>query len=65
MENTVQYSFERYEKKYMLTVPQQQFLLKEMAPHMVRDRYGEYTICNIYYDTPDWRLIRTSLEKPV
>ena len=31
---------------------------------MVRDRYGEYTICNIYYDTPDWRLIRTCLEKP-
>ncbi len=65
MATQIQACFERYEKKYMLTVPQQQFLLKEMAPHMVRDRYGEYTICNIYYDTPDWRLIRTCLEKPV
>ena len=65
MATQIQACFERYEKKYMLTVPQQQFLLKEMAPHMVRDRYGAYTICNIYYDTPDWRLIRTCLEKPV
>ena len=65
MATQIQACFERYEKKYMLTTAQQQFLLKEMAPHMVRDRYGAYTICNIYYDTPDWRLIRTSLEKPV
>ena len=65
MANQIQTYFQRYEKKYMLTVPQQQFLLKEMAPCMERDRYGAYTICNIYYDTPDWRLIRASLEKPV
>lgn len=37
MATQIQACFERYEKKYMLTVPQQQFLLKEMAPHMVRD----------------------------
>ena len=65
MANQIQTSFQRYEKKYMLTVPQQQFLLKEMQPYMERDHYGAYTICNIYYDTPDWRLIRASLEKPV
>lgn len=65
MANEIQTCFERYEKKYMLTAAQQQFLLHEMGPRMERDRYGQYTICNIYYDTPDWRLIRTSLEKPV
>ena len=32
---------------------------------MKKDEYGEYTICNIYYDTDDFRLIRASLEKPV
>ena len=32
---------------------------------MKKDAYGAYTICNIYYDTGDWRLIRKSLEKPV
>lgn len=30
-----------------------------------KDAYGAYTICNIYYDTGDWRLICKSLEKPV
>ena len=36
-----------------------------MTPYMKKDAYGEYTICNIYYDTDDYRLIRASLEKPV
>ena len=31
---------------------------------MIPDEYGESTICNIYYDTADYRLIRASLEKP-
>ena len=56
--------FERYEKKYRLTAEQQRAILQGMAPYMKKDTYGAYTICNIYYDTPDWRLIRTPLEKP-
>lgn len=60
----MQFSFERYEKKYLLTVQQQAFLLDGMRPHIQDDRYSSYTICNIYYDTADWRLIRASLEKP-
>jgi hypothetical protein len=32
---------------------------------MVEQKYGASTILNIYYDTPDWRLIRASLEKPL
>ena len=32
---------------------------------MKPDRFGKTTNCNVYYDTPDYRLIRTSLEKPV
>ena len=61
----VQSCFKRYEKKYRLTPAQQQFLLNGMREHMTADEYGAYTICSIYYDTPDWRLIRASLEKPV
>ena len=60
----IQCCFERYEKKYCLTLSQQRFLLERMMPYMKKDEYGEYTICNIYYDTPDFRLIRASLEKP-
>ena len=40
-------------------------MLEGMRPYMKKDAYGAYTICSIYYDTDDWRLIRASLEKPV
>ncbi len=56
--------FKRYEKKYCLTKAQQEVILEGMKPYMKKDVYGQYTICNIYYDTDDWRLIRASLEKP-
>lgn len=61
----IQSCFERYEKKYCLNIRQQRFLMKQMMPYMKKDEYGEYTICNIYYDTDDWRLIRSSIDKPV
>ncbi len=61
----IQCCFERYEKKYCLTLSQQRFLLERMMSYMKKDAYGEYTICNIYYDTDDFRLIRVSLEKPI
>lgn len=57
--------FERYELKYILTPRQKEALLKAMASHMKLDEYGRTTIRNIYYDTPDMRLVRTSMEKPV
>lgn len=60
----IQYSFRRYEKKYFLSPCQQEQLLRRIAPYMKEDAFDSYTICNIYYDTPDWRLIRASLEKP-
>ena len=65
MANAVQFSFKRYEKKYLLTTEQQSYLLNRMKPHIKADDYGQYTICNIYYDTDDWQLIRASIEKPV
>lgn len=64
MADTTQYSFVRYEQKYFLTPQQQAALLECIAPHIRRDVYGRYTICSLYYDTDDWRLIRASLEKP-
>ena len=57
--------FERYEKKYLLTEKQYAALLYELRNTVHVDAYGETTILNIYYDTPDHRLIRASLEKPV
>lgn len=61
----VQCSFQRFEKKYLLTQTQYTALLDRMSPYMQPDEYGRYTICNIYYDTDNYQLIRASLEKPV
>ena len=61
----IQSCFKRVEKKYLLTQRQYRAMLAGMAQHMEADRYSNYTICNLYYDTDDYSLIRTSLEKPV
>ncbi len=65
MKEQIQTSFARYEKKYRLQAGQQQALLQQMQPYLTPDRYSSYTICNLYYDTADWQLIRACLEKPV
>lgn len=56
--------FQRYELKYLVTAQQRQSIESDMASYMKGDQYGQSTICNIYYDQPDFRLIRRSLEKP-
>ena len=56
--------FKRYEIKYLITAEQRKILEAAFEEHMIPDAYGESTICNIYYDTPDFRLIRRSLEGP-
>jgi len=60
-----QMTFERIEMKYLLDPVQFGELKERLDGKMVSDQYGNSTICNIYFDTPDARLIRESLEKPV
>lgn len=61
--------FNRYEDKYRLDINTFNKVLKVMDAHMDIDPYCKnhsfYTISNIYYDTHDDYLIRTSLSKPV
>lgn len=57
--------FKRVEKKYILTEDQYNALRKKLEGYMTVDQYGETTICNIYYDTPEHLLVRRSLEKPI
>lgn len=56
--------FERVEKKYRMTEEQYQMFVKRADCYIREDEYGLHTIRNIYYDTPDYGLIRNSLEKP-
>lgn len=61
----IQTCFRRVEKKYLLTYAQYAAMKKGMASYVRPDAYSHYTLCNIYYDTPDYRLIQYSLEKPI
>ena len=62
---STQMVFKRYEIKYLLNRKQKEKVLQAMEPYMELDEYGRSTIRNIYYDTDNYRLVRTSLEKPV
>ena len=54
----------RYELKYLLDRGQTAFLVSCLRGHMEPDRYGLTSIASLYYDTPDFRLVRASLDKP-
>ena len=60
--------FNRYENKYFMTDSMLNRVLTEVEQHMVPDKFNRerktYSISNIYFDTPDDYLIRTSLAKP-
>lgn len=60
----VQDVFQRYEKKYLLTEEKYQSIRQYLSNYMEEDQYGLHTIRNIYYDTQNDELIRTSMEKP-
>jgi hypothetical protein len=61
-------AFKRYEMKFMLTQTQFDALIPKLLGHMNHDDHCQngknYSIYNIYYDTPDHNLIRHSLAKP-
>lgn len=65
MQNQIKHCFKRYEKKYFLTPEQYKLFKEKMSSFVKADYYPKYTLCNIYYDTDDYRLIRASIEKPV
>lgn len=58
-------TFERHEVKYIVTSAQRGFIERALESLVTADCHGESTICNIYYDTPDFRLVRRSLERPI
>ncbi len=61
-------TFKRYEMKFLLNNEQFEALTPKLLDYMEPDKYcqngTDYTIYNIYYDTQDNHLIRTSLSKP-
>lgn len=60
----IKHTFKRYEKKYLLTRGQFETILPVLRECMTEEEYARHTICNIYFDTDSYELIRTSLAKP-
>jgi hypothetical protein len=58
-------TFQRIEVKYLLDDRQYKSLMKRLENMAAVDSYGKTSILNIYFDTPDYKLIERSLEKPV
>ena len=56
--------FERSEKKYLVPISCYRALRDVLDAHMQEDKYKEYTVCNLYFDTDGNDLIRRSIEKP-
>lgn len=54
--------FQRYEKKYLLTEAQYRQVIEAICEKMVPDAHARYSIKNIYFDTEDYDLIRTSVD---
>jgi hypothetical protein len=63
--NETKLTFKRFEKKYLLSAEQYAALWERLASYLEPDEYPESTVCSIYYDTADYRLIRHSIEGPV
>ena len=57
--------FNRVEKKYFLNEEQYHNLIILINEYMNHDKFYKSTICNIYFDTDDYELVRTSIEKPI
>lgn len=62
---TYQAVFKRKEVKYLLTEAQLAALRPALETNMEPDAFAHSSISNLYYDTPDFRMLRRSQEKPV
>ena len=54
--------FKRYEKKYLLNKNQYEQLMSVIREKLIPDVYGKSTLCSLYLDTPDFLLIRNSID---
>ena len=54
--------FKRIEKKYLLTEAQYAALFQRIGTYLKPDEYGRSTVLSLYLDTPDRRIIRSSIE---
>lgn len=56
--------FKRKEIKYLLSEEKLTAMMPAIKAHMEPDEFAHSSISNLYYDTPDFRMVRRSMEKP-
>ena len=56
------YVFKRIEKKYLLSETQYEALFQRIGAHLKPDEFGRSTVLSLYLDTPNHRIIRSSIE---
>lgn len=56
-------SFKRIEKKYIVDKNAIDDLLLDLKEYLIEDEYPTSTITNIYFDTPDFKVIKDSIAK--
>ncbi len=54
--------FKRIEKKYIISNDEKEKLMGLISQYLIPDKYGKSTISSLYLDTPDFYIIRRSLE---
>ncbi|HHU07536.1 MAG TPA: polyphosphate polymerase domain-containing protein [Clostridiaceae bacterium] len=57
--------FKRYEIKFLISREQFRLIEDATVEYLRPDQFARSQISNIYFDTPDMRLIRRSIEKPL
>ncbi|MDO5451656.1 MAG: polyphosphate polymerase domain-containing protein [Candidatus Saccharibacteria bacterium] len=60
-----QKTFDRIEKKCLITKEQKQHMLEAVKANMHKDSYFESEVYNIYFDTDNYDLIIQSIEQPM
>jgi hypothetical protein len=62
-------TFSRYERKYIISTKQKDEIISHFDKYLINDPFSmngsNYTIYNIYFDTPDYSVIRNSIQKPI
>lgn len=54
--------FKRVEKKYLLDGNTYARFFSQIRDKLIPDSYGKSTVCNLYLDTPNHRIIRASID---
>lgn len=62
MPSNLLYIIERIEKKYLISCEQRNALMDLIGDRLTPDIHGRSTICSLYLDTPDFRIIRSSVD---